>query len=506
MSSPEEDLNSEVTSRINSPRAETEYGDTGTSSGGPETPSTLSGSVQVRRKQRNALKEAAIMILPEEKLAQAEQRARMHTASGEEVLAVQELMRCVALARIIFGDFHWRMAQAHISLAEGYLELKGQALQAKQHCVKAKDIMYANTQLPASEEERREILRCLITMFLTHGKAQLGLEYLKEAEQSLLKSEKVADELRQVEEVTQEEMRQVDIKINLSLGRLHMKASRWDKAVASCQKALRLVQLDKGEKSMACVPIYQDLAAAELARGSHDLRVQYLLQAHSIVLTNAPSGVEEGKINLALAEAYTLTGRAEDHDTAEQYYQQSLQCYQAVMGLEHPLSLSVLDSYGRFLILIKNYVGASKLLQESLPAKLSTFGDFSTEVEETYHLFGGIELAQGHQKAAFKKFKKCLEIQTFLYGSQHKKTRATQQTVQLLSKSPERTLAEGQTRTNHLKQRSPFCAVKPKHGISGAICVITLLQARESNIECVPQCSFCGKFQGWVLAASGALC
>ncbi|XP_078286002.1 tetratricopeptide repeat protein 23 [Rhinoraja longicauda] len=467
MSSTEEDLNSEASSQIYSAGAETQYCDTGTSSSGAETPSTLSGSARVRRKRRNALREGAIMILPEEKLTQAEQRARMHSDNHEEVLAVQELVRCVALARISFGDFHWRMAHAHINLAKGYLHLKGQPLQAKQHCEKAKDIMYANTQLPASEEERREILRSLITMFLTLGQALMGLENLKEAEQSLLKSEKVADELRRAEEVTQEEMRQVDTKINLALGRLQVKEGRCGEGVASYQRALQLVQLDKGERSVECAPIYRDLAAAELARGCHDDHVQYLLQAHSIVLTHAPSGEEEGKITLALAEAYASSGRPEDHEVAESYYQQSLQCYQAAVGPEHPLSLSVLDSYSRFLILAKNYQAASKLLQESLPAKLSTFGDFSAWVDETYRLLGGIELAQGHQKAAFKKFKKCLEIQTFLYGSQHKKTRATQHTVQLLSKSPELALAEGRTGADHLKQRPLFCAVIPKHSISG---------------------------------------
>ncbi|XP_069758337.1 tetratricopeptide repeat protein 23 [Narcine bancroftii] len=382
------------------------YCDSGTSSGGSEVPSKQSRGARLRWKQRNALKEVAVTVLPEDKLAQAEQRAKMYCAIREEVPAVQELMRCVALARISFGDFHWRMARAHINLAEGYLELKGQTLQAKQHCNKAKDIMYANTQHPESEEERREILRCLITMFLTLGRALMGLENLKEAEQSLLKSEKVVHELRQVEEETQE-TRQVDTKINLSLGRLHMKERRWDKAVASYQKALWLVQLDEGEKSMVCVSIYQDLAAAELARSGHDVSLQYLLQAHSIVLTNAPSAEEEGKITLALAEAYTSADRAEDHaDTAELYYKKSLQCYQATLGPEHPSSLSVLDSYSRFLIMNKNYLAASKLLQGSLPAKRSSFGDFSTEVEEAYRLLGGIELAQGHQKLAFRKFKK----------------------------------------------------------------------------------------------------
>ncbi|XP_067829604.1 tetratricopeptide repeat protein 23 [Heptranchias perlo] len=463
----EEDVDTEASLRIFSAGEETQFCDTGRSSGGTGSPSTPNGSARFRRKLRNGIREAAIMIVPEEKLAQAEQRARMHAASQEEAPAVQELMRCVALARISFGDFHWKMAQAHVNLAEGYLEVKGLALQAKQHCEKAKEIMYANTQHPASEEERKDILRCLITMFLTLGKALMGLQNLKEAEQSLLKSEKVADELRQAEEMAQEEIRQVDAKITLSLGRLYMKENRSAEAVARYEQLLRVVTLGKGENSMECVSVYRDLAAAEQARGAHDVSMQHLLQAHSIVLTNASSGEEEGQITLALAEAYTSTGRAEHLDIAERYYKQSLQCYQAAMGPEHASSLSVLDDYCRFLILTKNYPAASSLLQESLPAKLSTFGDFSTEAEETYRLFGGIELAQGHQKAAYKKFRKCLGIQTFLYGSQHKKTRETQQTVKLLSKSPEVALTEGRTGANHLKQRPLFCAVVPNHSTSG---------------------------------------
>ncbi|XP_078388494.1 tetratricopeptide repeat protein 23 [Cetorhinus maximus] len=463
----EEDLDSEASSRIFAAGEETQFCDTGSSSGGAGIPSTPNRSARSRRKHRNDMKEAAIMTLPEEKLAQAEQRARMYAASQEGAPAMQELMRCVALARISFGDLHWKMAQAHVNLAEGYLEIKGQALQAKQHCEKAKEIMYANTQHPVSEEEREGILGCLITMFLILGKALMGLQNLKEAGQNLLKAEKVANELRQADGVPQEDIRRVDTEITLSLGRLHMKENRSEKAVACYEKVLHMVKLDKGENSMECVAIYRDLAAAEHARGAHDMSIQHLMQAHSIVLTNTASREEEGQITLALAEAHTSTGRAEHYQMAEKYYKRSLQCYEAALGREHASSLSVLDDYCRFLIMTRNYPAASKVLQESLPAKLSTFGDFSTEVEKTYHLFGGIELAQGHQKAAYKMFKKCLEIQTFLYGSQHKKTRATQQTVKLLSKSPEVAVADGRTGTDHLKQRPAFCAVIPQHSISG---------------------------------------
>ncbi|XP_048473163.1 tetratricopeptide repeat protein 23 isoform X2 [Rhincodon typus] len=403
---PEEDLDSEGSSRTFSGGEETQLCDTGRSSEEARTPSTPNERARFRRRHRNDMKEAAIMIPPEEKLVQSEQRARIYAASQEDAPAMQELIRCVALARISFGDLHWKVARAHVNLAEGYLQIKGQALQAKLHCEKAKEIMYSNTRHPVSEEERKDILRCLITMFLTLGKVMVGLQNLKEAEQNLLKSEKVADELRQAEEVPLEEIRQVNAEITLTLGRLYMKENKTAEAVACYEKVLQMVKLDKGESSMECVSIYRDLAAAERARGAHDISTQLLTEAHSIVLTNAASGKEEGQITLALAEAYASTGRTEDHHLAEKYYKHSLQCYQTALGAEHATSLSVLDDYSRFLILAKNYSAASRLLHESLPAKLSTFGDFSVEVEETYHLFGGIELAEGHQKAAYKMFKK----------------------------------------------------------------------------------------------------
>lgn len=37
-------------------------------------------------------------------------------------------MRCVALTRICYGDSHWKLAEAHVNLAQGYLQLKGEFL------------------------------------------------------------------------------------------------------------------------------------------------------------------------------------------------------------------------------------------------------------------------------------------------------------------------------------------------------------------------------------------
>ena len=39
--------------------------------------------------------------------------------------AIKELIRCTALARIVYGDGHWKLASSYVNLAQGYFDLKG---------------------------------------------------------------------------------------------------------------------------------------------------------------------------------------------------------------------------------------------------------------------------------------------------------------------------------------------------------------------------------------------
>ena len=41
--------------------------------------------------------------------------------------ALHELVHCMALTRICYGDSHWKLAEAHVNLAKGYLQLKGES-------------------------------------------------------------------------------------------------------------------------------------------------------------------------------------------------------------------------------------------------------------------------------------------------------------------------------------------------------------------------------------------
>ena len=38
--------------------------------------------------------------------------------------AIREMIRCTALARIVHGEGHWKVARAHVTLAAGYFDLK----------------------------------------------------------------------------------------------------------------------------------------------------------------------------------------------------------------------------------------------------------------------------------------------------------------------------------------------------------------------------------------------
>lgn len=125
--------------------------------------------------------------------------------------------------------------------------------------------------------------------------------------------------------------------------------------------------------------------------------------------------------------------------------------------------LSIQDEFCNFLQITGQKERATMILRESLEAKVGAFGDFSPEVAETYRVLGRAELAQGNHNGAYTKLKKCVQIETFLYGSQDKRTLATQQTIDTLSKISEAAPKPRQT----LKAKAAFCTSVPQYTVPG---------------------------------------
>ncbi|XP_034523817.1 tetratricopeptide repeat protein 23 isoform X2 [Ailuropoda melanoleuca] len=392
-------------------------------------------SITPRKKIQNQLPQTVLFQPPQEKLHLCEEKAKSYSSSHEYKQAVRELVRCVALTRICYGDSHWKLAEAHVHLAQGYLQLKGLSWQAKQHAEKAKEIL-TNSIVPPNNDNT-DVFKCSIELFHTLGRALLSLQKFKEASENLSKAEQLAKELLQCGRITKEEWIEIQARIKLSSAQMYQSQKKSQEALPRYQEALEYIEISRGENSLECVPVLKELAGVEQALGLHDASIKHFLQAHLIVLSRNPSQEEAAVSAYSVAHAAIASGRTEHHDVAEQYFEESMANLKDAEGTGKAKFLSIQDDYCRFLQVTGQKERATSILRESLETKVTVFGDLSPEVAETYRLLGGADLAQGNHAGAHKKLRKCLQIQTLLYGPQDKRTLATQQTVDVLSKAPE---------------------------------------------------------------------
>ncbi|XP_070334272.1 tetratricopeptide repeat protein 23 isoform X3 [Odocoileus virginianus] len=328
-------------------------------------------SIAPRKKLQNQLLQRALFQPPREKLHLSEEKAKSYASSHEYKKALHELVHCMALTRICYGDSHWKLAEAHVNLAKGYLQLKGMSLQAKQHAEKAKEILTSSIVPPY--KDNTDVFKCSVELFHTLGQALLSLQKYPFAS---------------------------------NLYRVYQGQKKSKEALPHYQEALEYTEISRGEKSLECVPILRELSAAEQALGFHDASINNLVQAHLIVLRGTPSREEAAASAHAVACAAVASGRPEHHDVAEQYFQDSMANLKDAEGMEKAKFLSIQDDYCHFLQVTGQDERATSILRESLEAKVAVFGDFSPEVAETYRLLGVADLAQGNQTGAHRKLKK----------------------------------------------------------------------------------------------------
>ncbi|KAM8780891.1 tetratricopeptide repeat protein 23 isoform 1-T2 [Rhynchonycteris naso] len=418
-------------------------------------------SLTPRKRVSNKLPLTALFQPPREKLQSCEEKAKSYSSRHEYKQAIQELVRCVALTRICYGDRHWKLAEAYVNLARGYLQLKGLSLQAKQHAEKAREIL-TNSVVPPFTDNT-DVFRCSIELFHTRGRALLSLQKFKEAAENLRKAERLSKELLLCGRLIKEEWLETQARIKLSFAQMYQGQKKSKEALPHYQEALECIELSRGEKSPECVPMLRELAGAEQALKSHDAAVSHFLQAHRITLSRAWSEEEAAVSAHYVAHAAAASEKPEHHDVAEQYFQESLSHLKDAEGTGKAKFLSIQDEYCRFLQVTGQEERATSILRESLEAKVEVFGDLSPEVAETYRLLSGADLAQGNHSGAHKKMNKCLQIQTLLYGLQDKRTLATQQSVDILAKAPE---VAGKLRQCP-KARPAFCTSVAQHTALG---------------------------------------
>ncbi|XP_018418961.1 PREDICTED: tetratricopeptide repeat protein 23-like [Nanorana parkeri] len=419
------------------------YADPGSNCTTPKTASTVldkeetEGSVldYTERSQdthRNDTRLPKRQSFPNDKLTKAEMRVEQFIRDNEFPTAHKELIRCVALCRIIHGDFHWRLAEAFANLAYGYLTYKGLPAQAKQHAESAKSILLRGVDMTKSSKEKRGILGTLVTIYYTLGMAHLMENNGREAHISLQKVEKIVEELEELQEKESVTGKISEKDIALALGRACLIQNKSSSAMNYFERAAELVVSSEGDSSPELVSIYRDMAKAEQKRKRHDQAIQHLLQAHSICQSvYKPLSVDAAQTGLLLAKAYAAPGSSDYSEMAEKYFTESLGVYRTVLGPDDPQTLTACVEFSKWLIQNGNTQEAYKMLHQAVGLGV----EYNETVSEMLSIMGSICLADGKISKGYRLLKKCLEIQVAVDGSQHSKSRATQNLLSTLQKS-----------------------------------------------------------------------
>ncbi|XP_077137821.1 tetratricopeptide repeat protein 23-like isoform X1 [Ranitomeya variabilis] len=371
-------------------------------------------------------------MLPVDKLSRTQMMVEQYTSDNKLLKAHKELIRCVALSRIVHGDGHWRLATAFAELAHSYLTVRGLPVQARQHAESAKNILLRGVDMSKSIEEKREVLGTLVTIYYTLGVSHLMQNNGRESYQSLQKVEKIVEELEELQEKTSVLGKVSDKDIALALGRACVMQDKLSLAMNFFEQAVKIVISSEGDSSAELISIYRDMARTEQMKRRHEPAIHYLLQAHSICQAVYKKLSEEAaQTGLLLAKAYAAAGHCEYNEHADKYFTESLGVYRVVRGPDDPQTLSTCVEFSKWLIQIGKTQEAYKMMKEAVGSDT----EYSEVVAEMLSIMGSVHLADGKIKKAYRLLKKCLEIQTAVYGSQHSKSRETQTLLTALQKS-----------------------------------------------------------------------
>ncbi|KAM9754649.1 tetratricopeptide repeat protein 23 isoform 2-T2 [Menidia menidia] len=338
-----------------------------------------------------------LMLPPEEKLHHFDSSARRGEDSREYDACIQDLVRCVALTRLIYGERHLKRAQAHARLAKAYLQFKGWGLQAMEHLVLAKE------RLPFCSSygnEKLEVLTCLLSIHLTQGAASLLTDNLEDTHSSFLEADKILEDLHQHNAINHDEKIKTQLEITSGLHRFYKRQNQLEEALLQCEKSLELLK-DCNQPQKTC-SVYRDMAAIEQDRGHVDRAVQHLTKAHAIAMSHTPEGLEGAQISHSLALILSSAAESHHNDTADHYFEQSLAAYKKSVGPQDPAFLAAQDDFCRFLLINGQQEKCVAIQRASLDSKRSTFGDMSSEVADTLQLIGSVEMAKGQMDQAHK--------------------------------------------------------------------------------------------------------
>ncbi|KAI4561360.1 hypothetical protein MJT46_012050 [Ovis ammon polii x Ovis aries] len=318
------------------------------------------------------------MSHPREKLAQSRKKIAQLIKGKKNVEANKELIRCVILSRIIFGEEHWKCAQALATLAYGYLTLR----------VFNETFVYGR----CCEEDSGNYK--LLHSWCGEKVGVLGLgKQVKE-------TDLVLEQTLELGSWDPESGNKVTDLASLANCRLNL-------ALVYFEKAVDNVIANKGDNTSDLVSLYQEIAQIEQLRRNHEQAIQYLHQAHSICVSLytevSPQAAEASAL---LAKAYAMSGEVQHKDAVGLYFMRSITAYQTTLGPEDYETLTTVEEFCKWLVQNGEKREAYRLLKASLRSQVISYGDCNEKVAETFYNMGKICFAKGELRKAVQLLRK----------------------------------------------------------------------------------------------------
>ncbi|GAB1299250.1 Tetratricopeptide repeat protein 23-like [Apodemus speciosus] len=411
---------------------------------------------------------ADCLSIPKQKLAQSQKKINQLINEKMYTKANKELIRCFILSQIVFGKEHWKCAQALANLAYGYLTLRGMCFpeslktgpvclrafglpaQAKKHAEKARNTLLTWKRNTTSDKEKKEILETLVILYYTLGIAWLlqnqypffppsgsGDQGYRHARWEgayihLQKAERNMNELKEINNGSICGLQVSEKDLTIALGRASLAMHRMNLALAYFEKAICGVILAKGHDTSDLISLYEEIAQIEQLRKNHEQAIQYLQQAYSIsVASFSEVSPQTAEASALLAKAYAMSGESQHRDAVEVYFIRSISTYQT-LGSEDYETLTTIEDFCTWLIQNGEKQEAYRLLKSTLNS--GAFGDCGKKVAETFYNMGSVCFAKGELTEAMELLRKCLMIQSLVYGSEHTKSIETKSLLSLLKR------------------------------------------------------------------------
>uniref|UniRef100_A0A8C0W200 Tetratricopeptide repeat protein 23-like protein n=1 Tax=Castor canadensis TaxID=51338 RepID=A0A8C0W200_CASCN len=355
------------------------------------------------------------MSLPREKLAQSQKKITHLIKEKMNIQANKELIRCVILSQIIFGEQHWKCAQALANLAYGYLTLRGLPAQAKKHAESAKNILLTWKGNLTSDEEKKEILEVLVILYYTLGVAWLLQNqypfFPRQAYFHLQRADRNMKELKELNKGSDCGVQISEKDLTIALGRASLTIHRLNLALTYFEKAIDSVIAAKGDSTSDLISLYEEIAQIEQLRRNHGQAIRYLNQAFSICVSSFTEiSPQTAGASALLAKAYAMSGEPQHRAAVEIYFIKSISAYKATLGSEDYETLATIEDFCKWLVQNGEKQEAYRLLKASLKSQVINYSDCNEKVAETVYNMGRICFAKGNSAAKEGELRKPLPV------------------------------------------------------------------------------------------------